>query len=378
MFDHLREQSLAQIAPARAKKKTFVYELQNDHKIQAELASAGTEQKIDGERFKLQTDLPAGEYLHGISSRVISKQTGRFTEKTDRVPHITKNPHLPKSSILDTELASSGDIVLLDLPGKFWDKMDCQTHPHIVWLRNKFNGALPVYPHVSHTASIMGSLGPEAVRKQEERGIIWAYIFDILRYNNQSVLHNKQDARRRFLASLLEAVPAGEGIQLMPHWPSLSIDEKIELFNLIVNIDGEGLVFKEHDKCYDHARAWWKLKKDYPIDAVLTGYYEMGKEGATGKMLGLVGTLEIAVWRDGLLVPVGMISAIMDSEAKLQELTRQAFAGELAGLVVECRHNGLQESGRLRHPRFSRWREDKDASECTWVAMLAEIENNKD
>ena len=376
MFHDKREVKLTQFKPARAKKKIVAEEMDK-------VRHHSTEQKIDGERYLVQTHRPTndGGYLHGVTSRRESVVTGRFVEKTDRVPHITQMDGLPSLSMFDCEFVSSGDIKLVELPGLFWDKLDSYFHPHMEWLRTKFDGAIPVYPHVGNTVSIMGSDGPLAVKKQAERGFIWGYAFDILQYEGKSLLANAQSKRRAFLAKQLEPIHPENGLVLMPAWNSLTLSEKEELFSLLTDpeIGGEGLIFKDPTLPYNHARAWWKLKKEYPCDVVLTGEFDWGKEGKTGKMVGKVGTLEIGVYHNDDILPIGWISAIMDSEAKLQSLTDQALSGEIVGRPLECRHNGLQAKPgeplgyTLRHPRFRRWRDDKNSEDCTWTALQEEV-----
>ena len=358
---------MIQFKPARAKKK-----IEGPHELHL-VEGCLTDQKIDGQRYIIQTR--AGG-LTNCTSRRISAETQRYVEKGDRVPHLTSIP-FQANSMIDCEFVASGDIVLIDLPDYLWDKL--LPHPHIDWLREKFNGQLPVYPHVSETTSIMGSLASEAIRKQAERGKIWAYAFDIIQYGGQSTVNNSQMSRRNFLAGKLSEVNPESGLILMPCWHGMNKHEMDDLFCRVTEVGGEGLVLKDPYLPYNHAQAWWKWKKDYPVDAVLTGGYTMGKAGVTGKMVGLVGNLEVGVYVGSTLYPVGQISAIMDSEDKLEELTRQAFEGELAGLVVECRHNGIQNKPdaplgyTLRHPRFRRWRDDKSDTDCTSATLLAEV-----
>lgn len=359
---------MIQFAPARAKKKissSLEFEL---------IRGTTTEQKIDGQRYIIQT---RPDNRGNCTSRRISVETQRYVEKGDRVPHLV-NPKLPPYTMLDSEFAASGDMILVPLPDKFWDKME--DHPHKDWLREKLNGNIPVYPHVSETTSIMGSLAGEAIAKQTERGLVWAWVFDIIQFNGQSITKNSQASRRKFLAKQLSEIDPETGLVLMPSWPNLDDKERQELFDLFTDFEGEGLIFKDPALSYDHAKAWWKWKMDYPVDVVLTGGFEMGKEGRTGKMLGLVGNLEIGVYKNGILYPVGNISAIMDGEDNLPELTRRALDGELAGEVYECRHNGIQNKPSaplgytLRHPRFRRDRTgDKNPEDCTSERLLAEV-----
>lgn len=373
MFDH--ERHLTQFTPARAKKSLTIDEVT--------ASNLWWEQKIDGERYVTHTDV-GGTYQHGVTSRRLSEVTGRMVEKTDRVPHISNHGQLPRRSMLDSEFVSSGDMILVDLPGKFWDKLMEPNHPHMVWLSNKFGGAIPVYPHVGNTVSIMGSLGPEAVRKQQERGLIWAYTFDIIQYEGKSLVSNPQAARRRFLASLMEVVDPESGILLMPAWYSLSQSEICELFYLLTDPgnDGEGLVGKDPTQKYNAASNWWKLKKDWPCDVVYTGESKEGEEGKTGKMIGFAASLEIGVYYGSRLIPIGWISGIRGGMSNLQTPAMHRITW--AGKAVECRHNGLQVESTspigytLRHPRFRRDRDDKNPTDCTWEALYAEAKKSRD
>jgi len=342
---------MIQFCPARAKKKTV-----------EPISGFLCEQKIDGQRYIIHP----GE---GCTSRRISEVTQRYVEKGDRVPHLT-NIGFPGESMIDCEFVSPADIVKVDLPGHLWDKLPEHRHHQFI----KDLGYLPVYPHVSSTTSIMGSSAEEAIRKQEEVGHIWAYAFDILRFKGQSTLQSSQFARRKFLAAQLEALDPTAGLIMMPQWPFLSEDDQQELYDLVTEPGGEGIILKDPSAVYNAPSNWFKWKKDFPVDAVLTGAFDWG----TGKLNGLLGSLEIGVYdEEGELYPVGNISAIMDSEAKLVDLTANRF--NLRGLVVECRHNGKQTKRSaplgftLRHPRFRRWRDDKNPEDCTVEALLNEL-----
>lgn len=364
MFHDQRE--LVQFTPARAKKKLLIAELQPKH------LSFWDEQKIDGERYIIHTDV-GGPFRNACTSRRESEVTGRMVEKTDRVPHLM-GLDLPTGSLFDNEFVSSGDMVPIDIPGRLWDKLEPGRHADFI----RSLGYLPCYPHVGNTVSILGSDGPLAVQKQKERGLIWAYCFDIIKYQGKDVRANSQLKRRQFLNKLFENIDPKSGMVLMPAWFGLSLAEKEELFYLVTDVKGEGLIEKDPDKEYNAASNWYKIKIDFPADVVLTGNYEMGKEGKTGKMLGLVGALEIGVYKNGELYPIGWMSAIMGSEAGLPQVTDDAIHGRLRGRVYEVRHNGTQAKKdvllkvTLRHPRHRRPREDKNATDCTFENLLSE------
>lgn len=386
MFHDVRP--LVQFTPARAKKKTTVDELtQKD-------TQKDWEQKIDGERYTIHTEV-GGPYRHACTSRRQSEVTGRMVEKTNRVPHLMSLPGLPPKSLLDNEFVASADAQLRELPGWLWDRLKEPNHRHMKWIKNKFGGALPIYPHVGNTVSIMGSLGPEAVWKQEQRGPIWSYCLDIMQYQGKDLRANSQAARRRFLAGILESIDPESGLILMPAWQGLSIDQIVAFFYLVTDpfvptsdtlfhepLGGEGLIGKDQEQRYDGPRNWWKLKKDFPVDAVYTGVSKIGEEGKTGKMLGLAASLEIGVYHMGELYPVGWISAIRDGLHRLQ--TPEEHMRDWALKPVECRHNGLQKDPThplgytLRHPRFRRDRSDKNPKDCTFETMYAEASKRRD
>ena len=44
---------------------------------------------------------------------------------------------------------------------------------------------------------------------------------------------------------------------------------------------------------------------------------------------------------------------------------------ELIGTVIEVKGNEIfNDTGRIRHPRFVRYRDDKRAEECTWETLV--------
>lgn len=351
---------LRQIVPARAKKVT-----------KKPLLGFATEQKLDGERYLLHT-FPS---QHRTTSRRESTTTGLMVEKSDRVPHIISSP-LPPQCIIDTEHAAIGDAKWMELPSWSWEFLMNPKHPHMEYFRAK--GGVPVFSHVSHTVSIMGSLAQEAIRKQEERGKVWAWCFDALYYQDKYIGNNPWIKRRNLLAQLVANTDVeNDGVVLMPAWHGLSLSQKMELFDMFTGpeYEGEGVIEKDVEGFYNGASSWYKWKAEWPIDVVLTGEFKYGQ----GKLQGLAGTLEVGVYHQGVLRPIGWISAIMDGEGKLPALTKRAENNELRGSVVGILCNGLQEKDgwyTLRHPRFYKkvgWRTDKTPTDCTFEALMVEL-----
>jgi ATP-dependent DNA ligase len=106
----------------------------------------------------------------------------------------------------------------------------------------------------------------------------------------------------------------------------------------------EGWVLKQ-----EHYVGWYKLKVERTLDAPVTGF----KDG-DGKYLGLVGALHVSLEGHEIACVGGM-----DDETRL-EIDEKADLGR----VVEVAYQYVGDKGRLRHPRFVRWRDDKPAVEC--------------
>lgn len=110
----------------------------------------------------------------------------------------------------------------------------------------------------------------------------------------------------------------------------------------------EGLIFQD-----GNLLNWAKLKRIATIDTVVIG----AKEG-NGKYLGLVGALRVAV--EGY--EVAAVSGMEDSDRI--EMGEMLERNELVGKVAEVAFQYVGAKGRLRHPRFVRWRDDKRPDEC--------------
>lgn len=120
----------------------------------------------------------------------------------------------------------------------------------------------------------------------------------------------------------------------------------------------EGWVLKEANW-----RGWYKLKEENTVDCIVTGI----KEG-DGKYLGGIGALIVSVYRDGQCVEIANCSGMTDAERDQMLLDED----ELVGRVCEVKYQYVGSKGRLRHPRFMRWRPDKPAVECTWEQLQCE------
>jgi len=111
----------------------------------------------------------------------------------------------------------------------------------------------------------------------------------------------------------------------------------------------EGWILKERWS----SETWWKLKLEETYDLVVTGI----NIATAGQHYGKLKSLICSAYVNGEFVIVANVSG-MDNE------TRYSVTENDIGRVVEVKANLLASKGRLRHPRFIRWRDDKPASEC--------------
>ena len=106
--------------------------------------------------------------------------------------------------------------------------------------------------------------------------------------------------------------------------------------------DVEGWVLKDCDK-------WYKVKPTPTVDCVVTGIVD-----GAGKYSGQVGALRVSVEGQEIARVSGMTDA-----------ARAEMGQHTLGRVCEVAYQYVGSQGRLRHPRFIRWRDDKRQEECT-------------
>ncbi len=118
----------------------------------------------------------------------------------------------------------------------------------------------------------------------------------------------------------------------------------------------EGFILKEVKRHH----VWWKFKREQTADLIVTGV-----KAGDGKYLGLIGALKCSVYDDaGELREVASVSGMTDDEREEITSLYDGATGAVIGRVVEVRYQQVAQRGRLRHPRFLRFRDDKNSSEC--------------
>jgi hypothetical protein len=140
------------------------------------------------------------------------------------------------------------------------------------------------------------------------------------------------------------------GVDTVPQLPFFGQYDRVEMLELAHGWGAEGVVLKEQ-----HLSGWYKVKLEHTVDLVVTDV-KPGKE--LSKYEGQCGSLGGGVYAsDGTLRRVAYCSGMDDA-------ARSAITGADAGRVFECAYQYVGAGGRLRHPRFLRWRDDKPAIEC--------------
>jgi len=291
-----------------------------------------------------------------------------------------------------------------NVKGGFNDKS--QHVPHISNVLNELfeDGTMIIgelyYPGLAETdvGSILRCLPPKAIKRQENAPLHF-YIFDIWAWNGKLLFDTpfiervkileeiKMNYRRNSLikiasyvrgVKLLDLLATGlesgeEGIvatmvncpvyfKRTPAWMTIKV--KKELTDALdVFFTGN---FKPATKEYkgDHLEDWmyWENEK---TGGLMSGkYFQSYIDGATilpiskGYYLGIPGSLEIGVFKDGKIMPIGYISGL-----------KEEIRINLANYIMKpCKVQAMEihETAGIRHAKFLNFRDDIDVKDCTW------------
>lgn len=332
-----------------------------------------------------------------VFSRRISKKTGFYVENSDSLPQIEYicKPEMG-GTILDGEMFVNGK------PFK-------------------------------EVSAILNSNWDKAIIRQLEVGYVTFHAFDILFYHGIDLREMELRDRKKYLHLAVEEADS-EYIEEVKYYgcgdkfECDGCNTPLDLYTNIVANGGEGIMIKPLDGKYYHKRGWeyTKLKKFITRDLVIIGFTSPTKE-YDGKN---IETWEYWENEDGERVqgqyykrkgytPVtkhyfnkqvgNLILAVFISESeyeKIPEKKRSAaiFGAEdfdvpentqlmpvcecagfddemreyftnnreyMLGKVVEVGCNEIfKDTGKLRHPRFIRMREDKNPEMCLWKSHI--------
>jgi len=117
----------------------------------------------------------------------------------------------------------------------------------------------------------------------------------------------------------------------------------------VTDRDAEGVVLKR-----GNFLDWRKWKRVQTIDLIVTDTTE-----GDGRFIGLIGSLVCSLVIDGKPVVIANVSG-MDDRTRIMASDEAPI-----GRVCEVRYDRVGTQGKLRHPRFVRWRPDKSPAECS-------------
>lgn len=324
------------------------------------------EQKLDGERGLIHVRADGSAV---ITSRRISKVTGRYAEKTENVPQLTRPGTWP------TDLAESVFDAEMVHPGGF-----------------------------EFTAKVFRSLPAKAVRFQTEVGPIKACIFDVLYFRGENVMGDPWSERRSMIQAQIPVLPENVYLSRTEYF------KKKEFLTEIWRLGGEGVVLKPVDSLYvsGNRSIWVKIKREFTVDVVVLGFVQpemeytgkykwdwpywavRGCRGGSWEKVRFEDPKDEAAqlfekgyecvpvnssWWNGWFAGIRFGQYIGEELVELGQCSGYDtdLAEELVedpdkfiGRVMEVKANGRFKSGRLRHPQFKRWREDKGPEDCIW------------
>jgi ATP-dependent DNA ligase len=344
------------------------------------------EEKYDGDRRIAQF---CGKVVR-FTGRRKSVKDGLFVEKTDNVPHLSATMFTNSSGRfvpLDSlHQGAKGQINIVRPPaaleGTVLDgEMICVSPAEFP------PGSMTAEGKSKYVTSIMGSLPEEAIRKQIERGWLRYVVFDILFHKGKDLRGLPLYERQEYVAEALEEW----GNPFVSASVSVGGKGKREFYEKVVKAGGEGVILKRKDHIYSDKQGWVKVKAQATADVVIMGFVpakEMSKK-VNGEVsmtkyakLGLIGAIQCGqyevplnekgqvmrvILEPGRLARTGLVEVATVSG--MDDLLREEMTKNpkrFIGKVAEITHNGQEPTGRFRHPRFSRARDDKQATDCIY------------
>lgn len=131
--------------------------------------------------------------------------------------------------------------------------------------------------------------------------------------------------------------------------------EQEELIQLAIEDRLEGYVLKE-----GHMTGWYKLKPVKELDAFVIGTCQ----SFSAQHYGGLKSIQVAVLDDnGKIHDLGQVGSGFEADYRAQFNTKEKRA-TLTNRVCEIQYDSIAANGKLRFPRFIRWRDDKDKKDC--------------
>lgn len=287
------------------------------------------EPKLDGGRYML--------YLDEDSVHLYSRRDFPRIDKAANVPHFAKCYPGLEGTILDGEVLK------------------------------------PDATKLGDTTGIMNSLPAKAIARQQAEGFVHYNVFDILSFQGRDVRHLPLRDRRVLLLQAV-AMMNNDAVEAVAQF-----QDKDTLFRTIIAAGGEGTVLKNLNSPY--GINWVKNKRVADFSVVISGY----KPGQ-GKYENSLGAVAVSVYKfvpsheekqiggekmitvpsHSELIEVGFASGMTDAERADIWANRDAYLGR----VIDISAQEVTKDGRMRHPRWLRFRDDIGADTCTFDKLL--------
>jgi DNA ligase D-like protein (predicted 3'-phosphoesterase) len=219
---------------------------------------------------------------------------------------------------------------------------------------------------ISDVQTVVGSSPENAQEKLKDGGKLVFYVYDLLWDGGKNITKSPYSER---YSKLQKKVGKGELVEIVKNY---AYSEKDKAITDALKAGGEGIVLKPKSSEYKYGAKgssepvgeWAKHKpkgKKSNTDEVILDKYEKGEDKLIFPMY---------QYKGGELFEVGKISGMSkEDEAKIK---KDIDAGKK--VVIEISFQERMESGKFRHPGWSRFRPDKPAKEVKvsgWKPMIS-------
>lgn len=286
-----------------------------------------------------------------IQSRSVSVVTGTYGNKTAHYPHIVAWAQtLPTNTVILGEL--------------FWPGKTAQD-----------------------VASIARCGFEKAVARQKEMGYIHFSVFDVLAYNGVSLMNTPAIERNNYFTLIKNQI----NVDYIECADAIFFNSTVSAEDCSLYIENlfkteEGLVLERKNHIYEPGKrtAWntCKIKLEDTYDMVISGfvtptreydgtelanwkYFENDEAVTKAHYMGWIAGFQFGAYtKDGVFHTIGTVSSGLSDEIKKDA---SEHPDKYLGAVIELQAMMKTKDGMsLRHPRFIRIREDKNAKGCIW------------